>query len=334
MRSVLYLLCFLLFSCIKPTRSQLPVDDFAKGADVSWITEMEQQGVLFYSEKGKQMEGMALMKSLGMNTIRLRIWVNPAEKWNGRADVIAKALRARELGMRIMLNFHYSDNWADPGKQYKPTAWAALPFSGLKQALAQYTLEVLREFRAAGIDPEWVQVGNETDDGLLWPDGKASQSMAAYAALIDAGYGAVKEVFPTAKVIAHVSNGWNNELFRWNIGGLIANGARFDVIGLSLYPTAANWRALTKQCMDNVQDMVTRYGKETMIVEVGMPWDQPDAAHAFLSELILRARAIENEKCSGVLYWEPQAHNNWKGYTLGAFNTQGRPTKALQAFAH
>lgn len=323
----------LLYSCSKPLQSQQAPDTFAKGADISWITEMEQQGISFYTVQGKQTEGMELMKSLGMNTIRLRIWVNPAEKWNGTADVILKAQRAKQLGMRLMLNFHYSDNWADPGKQYKPAAWASLSFSDLKQTLVQYTTSVLQEIKSAGIEPEWVQVGNETDDGLLWPDGKASQSMASYAALIDAGYGAVKAVFPSAKVIAHVSNGWNNELFRWNIGGLIANGARFDVIGLSLYPTAANWPALTKQCMDNIQDMITRYNKETMIVEVGMPWDQPDAAYSFLSELIKRARAIENGKCSGVLYWEPQAHANWKGYTLGAFNTLGRPTKAMQAFA-
>ncbi len=313
-----------------------PVGDFAKGADVGWITEMEAAGKKFYSATGVETEGMALLKSLGMNTIRLRVWVNPSPSWNNAADVVAKAVRAKNLGMRVMINFHYSDSWADPGQQNKPAAWAVLSFPNLRTALATHTKDVLNQLKTAGVTPAWVQVGNETNDGMLWPDGKASTNMANYAQLINAGYDAVKEVFPATKVIVHVSNGWDNGLFRWNIGGLIANGAKMDVIGMSLYPTyvAAGWSVANQQCLSNMNDMVTRYGKEVMVVEIGMPWDDAANCKLFISDLITKVKSIPNQKGLGVLYWEPQSYGNWKGYTLGAFDNSGKPTVAMEAFAN
>ena len=109
---------------------------FVKGADLGWITEMEATGKKFYNAAGVETEGFALMKSLGINTIRLRVWVNPSPAWNNAADVVAKAVRAKNLGIRLMINFHYSDSWADPGQQTKPAAWASLNLANLKTALA------------------------------------------------------------------------------------------------------------------------------------------------------------------------------------------------------
>jgi len=312
-----------------------PIDtskvEFAKGADISWVTEMEAAGVKFYDATGKAQECMALMKALGMNTIRLRVWVNPSPAWNNTADVVAKALRAKSLGMRIMIDFHYSDFWADPGKQTKPAAWAGKDLAGLKTALAEHTTEVLTALKNNSIDPEWVQVGNETNDGMLWPEGKASANMNNFAQLLNAGYDAVKAIFPKAKVIAHISNGYNNTLFRWMFDGLKANGAKYDVIGMSLYPSPSDWSNLNQQCLSNMNDMVTRYGKEVMIVEVGMSWDSPQECRQFLSDLISKVKSVPGNKGLGVLYWEPQAYN-WKGYSLGAFDNAGKPTVALEAF--
>jgi arabinogalactan endo-1,4-beta-galactosidase len=312
-----------------------PIDtskvEFAKGADISWVTEMEAAGVKFYDATGKAQECMALMKALGMNTIRLRVWVNPSPTWNNTADVVAKALRAKSLGMRIMIDFHYSDFWADPGKQNKPAAWAGKDLAGLKTALAEHTTEVLTALKNNSIDPEWVQVGNETNDGMLWPEGKASANMNNFAQLLNAGYDAVKAIFPKAKVIAHISNGYNNTLFRWMFDGLKANGARYDVIGMSLYPSPSYWSNLNQQCLSNMNDMVSRYGKEVMIVEVGMSWDSPQECRQFLSDLISKVKSVSGNKGLGVLYWEPQAYN-WKGYSLGAFDNAGKPTVALDAF--
>ena len=305
---------------------------FAKGADVSWLTEMEAAGRKFYNSNGIEQDCMLILKNLGMNTIRLRAWVNPASGWNNTADMVSKALRAKNFGLRVMIDFHYSDTWADPGHQTKPAAWTSQDFATLKMSLSNHTTDVLNELKNNGITPEWVQVGNETNDGMLWPDGKASTSMANFAQLVNAGYDAVKSVFTSAKVIVHLSNGYDNNLFRWLFDGLKNNGAKWDVVGMSLYPTAGNWSTLNSQCLSNMNDMVTRYNKEVIVVEVGMSWDQPGEDNAFLSDLIAKTKLVTGNKGLGVLYWEPESYNNWQGYTLGAFDNSGKPTVALNAF--
>lgn len=311
-----------------------PTTVIDKGADVSWLTEMEAGGRKFYNSGGTEQECMLILKNLGMNSIRLRAWVNPANNWNNTADVIVKATRAKALGMKIMLNIHYSDTWADPGHQTKPAAWAAQNFTTLKTTVYNYTLDLMNALKTGGITPEWVQVGNETNDGMLWPDGKASTNMAQFAQLIASGYDAVKAASPTSKVIVHISNGWDNALFRWIFDGLSANGGKWDIIGMSLYPTAANWSTLNTQCLTNMNDMTLRYNRPVMIVEVGMSWDQATACKAFLDDLITKTKSVLNNKGLGVFYWEPQSYNNWNGYTLGAFDNSGKPTIALSAFSN
>lgn len=315
-----------------PTPETPAYSYFAKGADVSWTTEMEKANMLFYNAAGKATESMALMQELGMNAIRLRVWVNPADGWSNKSDFLVKAMRANYLGMRLMVDFHYSDIWADPGSQTKPASWANLTFSELEAAVSAHTTEVLALLKSHNITPEWVQVGNETSNGMLWDDGNATTNIAQYTALNNAGYDAVKAVYPNAKVIVHLHNGFNNNLYRWMFDRLKANGGKWDVIGMSLYPTVENWQELNNQCVANMNDMVARYGKEVMICEVGMPWDEAETSYLFLNDIMTRAKAIANEKCLGVFYWEPQAYNNWKGYSLGAFDNAGKPTKALEAF--
>jgi arabinogalactan endo-1,4-beta-galactosidase len=156
--------------------------------------------------------------------------------------------------------------------------------------------------------------------------------MSNFAKLVNAGYDAVKFVSSTSKVIVHISNGYDNALFRWMFDGLKSNGAKWDVIGMSLYPTASNWSTLNAQCLANMNDMVSRYDKEVMIVEVGMSWDQASACNSFLSDLITKTKSVTNGKGLGVFYWEPESYNNWQGYTLGAFDNSGKPTVALNAF--
>ena len=338
-RSFFIFLVYALCSCNKPGSggSNPPVippvnTDFVKGADISWLTEMEASGRKFYNNAGVEKECMQLLKDLGMNAIRLRVWVNPISGWNNTADVLAKAIRAKNLGMKIMIDFHFSDTWADPGHQTKPAAWAGQDLNTLKQSLANHTTSVLNTLKTNGITPAWVQVGNETNDGMLWPDGKASVNMNNFAQLVIAGYNAVKAVDASIKVIVHISNGYDNNLFRWIFDGLKNNGAQWDIIGLSLYPTPSNWSALNNQCLSNMNDMVSRYNKDVMVLEVGMSWDQATACNSFLTDLITKVRAVSGGRGLGVLYWEPEAYNNWQGYTLGAFDNSGKPTAALNAF--
>ncbi len=340
--SICIFLAFLSISCKekeiekvtpKPIIEEPEVSNFAKGADVGWITQMEASGRKFYSSSGSETEGITLLKSLGMNTIRLRVWVNPTPAYNNTADVVAKALRAKNLGMRIMIDFHYSDSWADPGKQTKPAAWVGQDLEGLKTSISNHTTQVLTELKNNGITPEWVQVGNETNDGMLWPEGRASTNMKNFSEMVNAGYDAVKSAFPTSKVIVHISNGWDNGLFRYLFDGLKVNGGKYDVIGMSLYPNPTNWASFNNQCLTNMNDMVARYNKEVMIVEIGMSWDSADDCKLFIADIITKTKSIVGEKGLGVLYWEPLSYNNWQGYTLGALDNSGKPTFALDAFA-
>ena len=330
------LLCASFTSCnddeapIFPEEPAYDMTGFAKGADVSWLTQMEKAGNKFYNANGREMECMSLLRELGMNSIRLRVWVDPTDGWCNKSDVVAKAWRAQQLGMRLMIDFHYSDSWADPGQQTKPAAWASMTMNELKSAVAQHTKDVLEALKAQSITPEWVQVGNETGNGMLWDEGKASEHMDQYAALNNAGYDAVKEVFPNAKVIIHLQSGDDNTMYRWMFDGLKANNAKWDVIGMSLYPDVDTWQDMNAACIANMKDMTDRYGCEVMICEVGMSWDEPETSKAFLTDLIEKSQTID--KCLGIFYWEPQSYGNWNGYTLGAFDNEGKPTVALDAF--
>lgn len=305
---------------------------FAKGADVSWLSEMEYYNWAFYNDNGVKQDLLQILKDHGMNSIRLRVWVNPSINFSNKADVVKQAVRAKNMGFRIMIDFHYSDTWADPGKQTKPAAWAGKNFSALKTAVYDHTYDVLNTLKANGVTPEWVQVGNETNNGMLWEDGRASVSMSNFAALINSGYSAVKAVNSSSKIIVHLSNGYDNSLFRWMFDGLKSNGANYDVIGMSLYPTTSNWATLNAQTLTNMNDMVSRYGKEVMITEVGMDVSAPAAAKAFLTDIISKTKSVSGGKGLGVFYWEPESYGTWYAYTKGAFTSSGRPTVALDAF--
>ena len=169
---------------------------------------------------------------------------------------------------------------------------------------------------------------------MLWPDGKASVNMANFAALVNAGYNAVKAENDSIKVIVHISNGYDNNLFRWMFDGLKANGAHWDIIGMSLYPSAANWQTYNTSCLANMNDMISRYNTPVMIVEVGMPADQASTCQSFLTDLISKTKSVSNHKGLGVFYWEPESYNNWQGYGLGAFDNTGKPTVAMNAFSN
>ncbi len=313
------------------------VGTYAKGADVSWVTQMENAGRKFYDKNGKQTECMTLMKSLGVNSIRLRVWVNPANGWNGKEDVLKKALRAKNLGLRLMIDFHYSDSWADPGKQPIPAAWKGHSIAQLKDDVATHTKDVLQTLKDNGISVEWIQVGNETNQGMLWDETKVlpnngfaqHQEFANFTGLVNAGYDAAKSIYPDAKVIVHTSNGHDANLFTWMYDALKKNGAKYDVIGMSLYPEDNDWQMTTQQCLSNIRRCISTYGKEVMVCEVGMAWDAKNAA-AFMKQMVEGTKAID--KCLGVFYWEPQCYNRWNGYTKGAFDNSGKPTAALDAF--
>lgn len=155
-----------------------------------------------------------------------------------------------------------------------------------------------------------MQIGNETNDGMLWREGRVSANINNFAQLINAGYDAVKAIDTAIKVIVHISNGYDNTLFRWMFDGLVNNGAKWDIIGMSLHPNAANWATLNSQCLTNMNDMVARYNKDVMVVEIGMSWTDSTASNAFIADLITKVKLVNNKRGRGVFYWEPESFNN------------------------
>jgi arabinogalactan endo-1,4-beta-galactosidase len=258
--------------------------------------------------------------------------VNPVDGWNNTQDVVNKAIRAKAKGMRVMIDFHYSDSWADPGQQTKPAAWVNMDITALQEAVYTHTFQVLSALKQNGVIPTWVQIGNETNNGMLWPTGMASQNMSNFASLLKQGYNAVKAVDSSMQVIIHLSNGYDNSMYRWMFDGLQANGVKWDIIGMSLYPPYNDWKTKNEQCLVNMNDMLVRYGRPIMVCEVGMNWDQPDSSYVFLKDIIAKTKSLGATKGLGVFYWEPQCMPSWKGYTLGAFDNSNKPTKALDAF--
>jgi arabinogalactan endo-1,4-beta-galactosidase len=333
-------------------REQTNPTDFAKGADVGWLSQMEAEGKKFYAADGKETDCLELLKSYNINSIRLRVWVNPTGGWCNKADVVAQAKRAAVLGMRIMIDFHYSDSWADPQKQTKPAAWSNYSVQELTNAVAEHTKDVLQALKNARITPEWVQVGNETRNGMLWDEGAVwvwdanpankPDNMSNYVAFSNAGYDAVKSVFPSAKVITHLDNGYDNDLFTRFFNDFKAKGGKWDVFGMSLYPSYydANYAAdkvgtcniVLAKCIANINALIATYGKPVMICETGMPWDDAPTAKSFISKLLKGCGAINEGQCLGVFYWEPEGFFDWSRYSLSAFDNSGKPTAALEAF--
>ncbi len=316
----------------KPAAPVLPAGHFALGADISWVTEMESRGMKFYGAGARPMECTELLSERGFNSIRLRVWVDPKEGWCNVEDVLVKALRAEALGMGVMVDFHYSDTWADPGHQLVPEVWRSLGSGEMASAVAEHTREVLSLLKSHEVKVLWVQVGNETSDGMLWPTGRASRHPSQYAALTKAGAEAVREVYPKAKVIVHLDAGHDIGRYNQIFDILEKNEVRYDLIGMSVYPYWAQlpWKQCVDQAVANMSALHRKYGKEVMVCETGMPVDEPEEAYLMLKYLLLRSAAAK--VCRGVFYWEPEAPAGYNGgYRLGAF-VRGRPTKALKAF--
>ncbi|MBX4264574.1 glycoside hydrolase family 53 protein [Clostridium estertheticum] len=307
---------------------------YYKGADLSWLPGMESKGYTFKNAKGTTQDEMTIMKGLGVSAVRLRIWVNPSSNpYNGmcnEAEVITMAKRAKAIGAAVMLDFQYSDSWADPGKQTLPAAWAGdTTISMLGTQVYNYTYQVMTDMKNAGVTPTWVQIGNETNAGMLWPLGNTSNGFSNVAWLINSGYNAVKAVSNSTQCIVHLSNGYDNANFRWFFDGVKAAGGKWDIIGMSLYPTASNYTTYNRQCLTNMKDMKSRYGTNVVISEAGFSSSDPTNAAKFLSQLKTNVISVGGV---GIFYWEPECYN-WNSYGMGATDSSTlKATAAMSAY--
>lgn len=324
-----------------PDNPALTASPFATGADVSWLTEVESNGYKFYDADGNPADAMRLLRDeCGVNSIRLRVWVNPVGNWCATEDVVAKAKRANALGMRVMIDFHFSDSWADPSKQTVPAAWKNYQPAEMAQAVADHVTALLTRLKREGITPEWVQIGNETTNGMLWESGRVTGSRTGeFVRYLNAGYDAVKAVCPEAKVIVHLDNGFDQALYKWFFDLMQAAGARYDIIGMSLYPetesgTGSDWQVATDMgkvntCMGNIRAVNSRYGKPVVICEIGFHYTNSEGARNAIASLMTQFAG--DNRLQGIFYWEPAIPQGFNGYNKGAF-IDGRPTSALDAF--
>ncbi len=318
-------------------------NDFVKGADVGFLAGQEKRGVKFHDRNGNERECMELLKNdYQISAIRLRVWVNPRGGSCGKEEVLAMALRAKALGMDVMIDFHYSDSWADPGKQPIPNAWKGHDYEQMKKDLRNHTIDVLTLLKNNGVTPRWVQVGNETTNGLLWDMGHIEKNPKQYAGFIRTGYDAVKEVFPEAIVIVHLDRGHRPDLYDHNLGIILKYGGKFDMVGMSLYPYWAmeghpelQADQIITDCIANIRHVSEKFGCDVMIVETGYEVNEKrpeimEEGRRQLARVIREARNETNGRCRGVFYWEPQCLPG--GYKLGAFDSKGTPTAIMDGF--
>jgi arabinogalactan endo-1,4-beta-galactosidase len=240
------------------------------GADISFLPQLESRGMKFY-DKGVQGDAMDIMKAHGFNYIRLRVFVDPAQPkgyspTKGFCDLehtkqMAKRIKA--AGMKFLLDFHYSDYWADPQQQNKPAAWVGQDFSTLKKSLYNYTVDVMQQLKDQGTTPDMVQVGNEINHGMVWPDG-AINNLDSLAQLIYEGVKGVKIVSPNAAIMLHIALGGQNAEARFFLDNMRARNVPFDVIGLSYYP---KWHGTPADLKYNMADLAKRYPQQVMVAE-------------------------------------------------------------------
>ena len=339
--------------------------DFVKGADVGFLTGQERHGQKFHDVKGNERECLELLKNdYQLSAIRMRVWVNPRGGSCDKNELLAMAKRAKALGMDLMVDFHYSDWWADPAKQPIPEAWLSHSYEEMKQDLRNHTIEVLSLLKENGIAPRWVQVGNETSNGMLWSVktdergweitdslgrttithsmGHIKTEPQQYAGFIRTGYDAVKEVFPDALVIVHLDRGHVQALYDYNLDIVLKYGGKFDMVGMSLYPYWARRNhpelkadSIITDCIRNIHHVSKKYGCDVMIVETGYEVDERhpevmEEGRRLLTRVIREARNETDGHCRGVFYWEPQCLPG--GYKLGAFDSKGTPTAIMDGF--
>ncbi len=294
---------------------------FAKGADVSWLSQLQSLGYTYVSN-GTSMSALQILKNDGVNTIRLRTLVNPSIQSGvlgvgdcNQAGTIAEAKLAASMGFQIDIDFHYSDTWADPGHQTIPAAWSGETYNQLKTSVYYYTYDFMVALKNAGVTPAWVEVGNEINSGLLWPTGKYT-NFAQLTGLVNEGYYAVKNVSSSTQVVVHLATLSNLSDFEWFFDNFKANGGLWDVIGASYYDGPGTLSSIKY----NMNTLTARYGKPILICEIGHASSDLSGSETDLSTAVSAAQAVPNGMGEGVIWWEPEAPDNstTSDYSMGA----------------
>jgi arabinogalactan endo-1,4-beta-galactosidase len=287
-----------------------------RGADISIQTRQEEDGVV-YNEDGVAKDVLTIFKNHDLNWIRIRIFNDPSaapQQYYGASQdldyVTELAGRIKAEGFKFLLDFHYSDTWADPGNQSKPAAWESLSQAELVTAIGDYTQDVIEHLRDNDVMPEMIQVGNEINCGMLWPNGNpcSGGSWSNLAALINSAIDGIDDgrgAEPMPEIMIHIAKGGDWSGTQWFFDNLIAYGVQFDVIGQSFYP---EWHGTFDDLTTCLNGMAGRYSQDIVIVEAGDYYaysGTPESQKAYLEGLIQRVQETPDGKGTGVFYWEP-----------------------------
>lgn len=240
------------------------------GADISWLPNQEQRGIVF-SHNGVQKDALKILKENGFNWIRLRLFVDPTTEkgyskdgFCGLESTLSMAKRIKAVGMKFLLDFHYSDTWADPGQQATPASWSNIHGSALEGKVYSYSNEVIKRFMAEGVCPDMVQVGNEINNGMMWPQGKITETYEPFAVLLRCATAGVRAANPDIKIMIHIACGGQNEKSVKFFDKIISRDVKFDIIGQSYYP---KHHGTLKELESNLNDLAIRYRKPIVVVE-------------------------------------------------------------------
>lgn len=297
--------------------SGLHGQDYFIGADLSFLKNAEDKGFTF-RENDSPKQGLQIFRDHGYNWIRLRLFNNPKELPNNLEYTIGLAKKAKEMGFRFLLDYHYSDTWADPGKQFIPEAWKDYSHSQLVTAVFEYSRETIRAFREAGAMPDMVQPGNEVINGMMWPDGKLPDNWDNFADLVRAGINGVNAGCDTAdrpEIMIHIDQGGNKNRTKYFFDKLISYGINFDYIGQSYYPW---WHGTLLDLRNNMLFMAREYRKPIVLVEVAYcaspteyrkkpgPFPEtPEGQAEFLNEVNNIVMNTPDNLGRGIFWWEP-----------------------------
>ncbi|MFJ4695424.1 arabinogalactan endo-beta-1,4-galactanase [Streptomyces sp. NPDC088766] len=337
-----------------------------KGADISSLAKSEAKGGVYRTASGTTGDPVTILKNAGMNYARLKVWVDPADGYNNKARVLATAKRVKAAGQKLLVDFHYSDIWADPGAQSKPGAWAGHSYSRLKTDVYNHTHDVLNALKAQGTTADMVQVGNEINGGMLWSEG-STDNWGQLAGLLNSGYDAVKAVNSATPVALHLAKGGDLAGTRWWFDSAVSNGVKFDAIGLSYY---GYWHGTLADFQTTLDDAASRYGKPVFVAETAYPFrlDSKDSHENIIdlpSELVSGypatpagqlawmnavagiVEAVPNGRGLGIFYWEATwtavngngwdpadaaSGNGWENQAL--FGYDDRALSSTAWFAH
>lgn len=340
---------------------------FAKGADIGWASEMEKT-VKFKKKDGTEAPLLDVLKDCGVNAIRLRVWVDPYKGYSGKDDVVAVAKKVQAAGMALMVDFHYSDFFADPSRQQIPAAWQAdkSDIGKMIQHVSSHTAEVLQALKDENVTVNWIQIGNETRAGMLFGCGdlvyaNKGAEFANYVKLSNAGYDAAKAIYPDALVMPHIDKAFDKNNNTWWFTNFKNQGGKFDALALSHYPQNS-WKGSSQlsasdanaQAVDFIRYAVGQYNVPIIVSEVGVKTQASETeAASVLQSFMTEIKKVDG--VTGVFYWEPEVDGQWKpavysdaaaikkytgkqetwnAYNMGAFLTGGRPSKVMDALCN